>query len=101
MSEFVDIIFNKISDIETKDFSQEFDKIIQNNPCLLKTDYGTNKLYMQERFYISKSQNKPFTDCVKDANAMSKAKKKSFIKRAIRKAFRILKRLFNKITKRG
>ena len=83
-------LFNEIkNDIIFKEFNYNT-KIYEYNPCIANTNYGTNKIYSQELFFINKENGLTFKENINNINNSNLSKKPSFIKRALRKIKRIL-----------
>ena len=84
------ILFQQIKEtLITKQFNN-LDKITQYNICIVKTNYGINKEYNQELFYINDQKGLTFEENIKEIEKVSPVQKRSFIKRVLRKIKRIL-----------
>ena len=75
------------NEIKTKQYKLN-NKIISFNPCIVRTKYGKEKQYAQEIFYLNREHGMSFQDNLNTLK--STEKKQPFIKRAIKKIYRIV-----------
>lgn len=84
---------NLIQSIDNQIITKEYhniNQIIPYNPCLIKTNYGKNKEYTQELFYVNRKNKLSFKENVNATQKFMQQNKAHFIKRALRKLKRIV-----------
>ena len=63
---------------------------IKENPCLYSTNYGANKKYAQELFYINDKSNMSFDDNINNINQIFTKPRQPLIKKVLRKIKRMI-----------